>query len=248
MATLLGTKQKDTFQTLLKLVTTGLTSSYKNVESGDGTASALDISTNGVRVKKLEFSQTPATATAGSVNVIVNETGEAKQATIYNFGRSQKDPFVGYWQFTDSTAPYSVTDNSSALILNDASSIESVPPSDITTGVAYDDTTSTYCLGVGAGDAFRLVVELNITPDSGWSASDWVEIGLETDGGSTINRYEKTLFMPKGASVAHGICETFDFIVDADVEANGARIRINPKGSNITINSCITTLFRTVKA
>lgn len=61
MATLSGNKIKDTYTSLLKLDSNGVTSTVKAIEDGAGTTSALALSTNEVQVEKLSFSTTPVT-------------------------------------------------------------------------------------------------------------------------------------------------------------------------------------------
>lgn len=64
MATLSGNKVKDTYTSLLKLASNGVTSSLKTVEDGAGTDSALKISTTEVEVAALGFSTAPTTDNA----------------------------------------------------------------------------------------------------------------------------------------------------------------------------------------
>ena len=62
MATLSGNKVKDTYTSLLKLDSNGVTSSLKVVEDGAGTDSALKLSTDTVEVNgTLSFTSAPAT-------------------------------------------------------------------------------------------------------------------------------------------------------------------------------------------
>ena len=82
MATLSGNKVKDTYQSLLKLESNGLTSSLKAVEDGTGVGSALKLSTDTVEVKgTLSFTTAPSTDSSeltallvdGSNNVVKRE-------------------------------------------------------------------------------------------------------------------------------------------------------------------------------
>ena len=82
MATLSGNKVKDTYTSLLKLDSNGVTSSLKTVEDGAGTDSALKLSTDTVSVDgTLSFTSAPATDSAeltallvdGSNNVVKRE-------------------------------------------------------------------------------------------------------------------------------------------------------------------------------
>jgi len=70
MATLSGNKIKDTFTTLLKLETSGLTSSEKIIEDGAGVDSALKLSTDFVVASKLKVTSPVASATEATALVI----------------------------------------------------------------------------------------------------------------------------------------------------------------------------------
>lgn len=61
MATLSGNKIKDTYTSLLKLDSNGVTTTVKTVEDGSGSATALGVSTTEVQVDKLSFSSAPTT-------------------------------------------------------------------------------------------------------------------------------------------------------------------------------------------
>ena len=82
MATLSGNKVKDTYSSLLKLETNGLSSSLKTIEDGAGVDSALKLSTDTVSVDgTLSFTSAPATSSSeltallvdGSNNVVKRE-------------------------------------------------------------------------------------------------------------------------------------------------------------------------------
>ena len=82
MATLSGNKVKDTYTSLLKLASNGVTSSLKVVEDGAGTDSALKLSTDTVEVNgTLSFTSAPTTNSSeltallvdGSNNVVKRE-------------------------------------------------------------------------------------------------------------------------------------------------------------------------------
>lgn len=85
MATLSGNKVKDTYSSLLKLDTNGLTSSLKVVEDGAGVDSAIKLSTDTLEVDgTLSFTTAPATDSAeltallvdGSNNVVKRELND----------------------------------------------------------------------------------------------------------------------------------------------------------------------------
>ncbi len=64
MATLTGSKVKDTYQSLLKLETGSASTTYKTVEDGQGNDTGLKISTNGVEVEALKFTTDPSTTSS----------------------------------------------------------------------------------------------------------------------------------------------------------------------------------------
>ena len=64
MATLTGTKVKDTYQSLIKLESGTLSSTYKTVEDGNGNDSGLKISTSGVEVGALKFTSDPSSSSS----------------------------------------------------------------------------------------------------------------------------------------------------------------------------------------
>ena len=82
MATLSGNKVKDTYTSLLKLDTNGITSTLKTIEDGAGVDSALKLSTDTVEVDgTLSFTAAPATNSSeltalmvdGNNNVVIRE-------------------------------------------------------------------------------------------------------------------------------------------------------------------------------
>lgn len=80
MATLTNTKVKDTYPLLLK-VTSGLSSTLVNIEDGDGTSSALSLSTSTVGVDELSFTTAPSTSATATEALFV-ENGVAVSKTL----------------------------------------------------------------------------------------------------------------------------------------------------------------------
>lgn len=62
MATLSGNKVKDTYESLLKLESNGVTTTLKTVEDGAGVDSALKLATDKVEVAALAFATAPSTS------------------------------------------------------------------------------------------------------------------------------------------------------------------------------------------
>ena len=81
MATLSGNKVKDTYESLLKLESNGVTTTLKTVEDGAGVDSALKLATDKVEVAALSFAAAPETGSSeltallidGSNNVVKRE-------------------------------------------------------------------------------------------------------------------------------------------------------------------------------
>jgi len=74
MATLSGNKVKDTYSSLLKLESNGLTTTLKTVEDGAGTDSALKLSTDTVEVNgTLSFTTAPTTTSSELTGLFIDE-------------------------------------------------------------------------------------------------------------------------------------------------------------------------------
>lgn len=83
MATLSGQKIKDAFASLLKLNSNTATTSLKNVESGDGVATALQLATGKVGVNgTLEFPTVPATGTTETSALLLNGSNQVVKRTL----------------------------------------------------------------------------------------------------------------------------------------------------------------------
>lgn len=83
MATLSGQKVKDAFASLLKLSTNTATSTLKNVESGDGVTTALQIGTTKVGVNGvLEFPTVPTTGSTETDALFLNASNQVVKRTL----------------------------------------------------------------------------------------------------------------------------------------------------------------------
>ena len=83
MATLSGQKVKDAFASLLKLSSNTATTTLKNVESGDGVATALQIGTTKVGVNgTLEFPTVPATGSTELEVLLLNASNQVIKRTL----------------------------------------------------------------------------------------------------------------------------------------------------------------------
>lgn len=80
MATLTGTKVKDTYQSLIKLESGTLSSTYKTVEDGSGNDSGLKISTSGVEVGALKFTSDPSSSSSELTALVYD--GSTKEVKV----------------------------------------------------------------------------------------------------------------------------------------------------------------------
>jgi len=127
MATLSGSKVKETFAALLKLETNDVTSTLKTVEDGAGNNTALKLSTDLVGVAGLAFTSSPSISPSettamfldGSNNVVVRELGAGAFAAANT--STQPEVYVqrienGYSVTTSSSTPTMATvDNTNNL-------------------------------------------------------------------------------------------------------------------------------------
>ena len=118
MATLSGQKVKDAFASLLKLSTNTATTTLKNVESGDGVATALQIGTTKVGVNGvLEFPTVPATGSTETSALFLNASNQVVKRTL------NAAAFSG-GAVTTATLPLAIT--SSTVRLDNPSSISDI--------------------------------------------------------------------------------------------------------------------------
>lgn len=137
MATLSGNKVKDTYESLLKLESNGVTSTLKTVEDGAGVDSALKLATDKVEVAALAFTAAPTTdgseLTAllvdGSNNVVKRELDSsafsAPAGDTFANPMFILRPSTGYTLTTSAATPTQAgvnnNGNSSSHLLNDSS-------------------------------------------------------------------------------------------------------------------------------
>lgn len=84
MATLSGNKVKDTYTSLLKLESNGVTSTLKTVEDGAGVDSALKISTDKIEVDALKFETTPTASASELTALLVDANGDVVSRDLHS--------------------------------------------------------------------------------------------------------------------------------------------------------------------
>lgn len=118
MATLSGQKVKDAFASLLKLSSNTATTTLKNVESGDGVATALQIGTTKVGVNGiLEFPTVPASGSTETTALLLNAQNQVVR-------RSLNSAAFSGGAVTSATAPLAIT--SSNVRLDNPSTINDI--------------------------------------------------------------------------------------------------------------------------
>ncbi len=118
MATLSGQKVKDAFASLVKLATNTATTTLKNVESGDGVATALQLATNKVGINgTLEFPTVPAAGTTETTALLLNASNQVVRRTL------NAAAFSG-GAVTSATLPLAIT--SSTVRLDNPASISDI--------------------------------------------------------------------------------------------------------------------------
>jgi hypothetical protein len=137
MATLSGQKVKDAFASLLKLSSNTATTTLKNVESGDGVATALQVGTTKVGVNGvLEFPTVPATGSTELDALFLNASNQVVKRTL-NTGA-----FTG-GAVTTATAPLRVS--ASNMTLDNPSVLSDIgTPASGDRFLIYDVSTTTW--------------------------------------------------------------------------------------------------------
>lgn len=148
MATLSGNKVKDTYSSLLKLETNGVTSTLKTVEDGAGTDSALKLSTDTVQVDALKFTTAPTESTTELTALLVDSNNNVVSRDLDSSAFSAPGstfanpmfvlrPSTGYTLTTSAATPTQAgvnnNSNSSSHLLNDSSNAH-LQTSSTTTG------------------------------------------------------------------------------------------------------------------
>jgi hypothetical protein len=148
MATLSGNKVKDTYESLLKLESNGVTTTLKTVEDGAGVDSALKLATDKVEVAALSFAAAPETGSSeltallidGSNNVVKRELDSSAftgSTQVFANPMFILRPNGSYSLTTTPTTPTQAgvnnNSNSSSHLLNDSSNAH-LQTSSTTTG------------------------------------------------------------------------------------------------------------------
>jgi hypothetical protein len=191
MATLSGNKVKDTYSSLLKLESNGVTSTLKTVEDGAGTDSALKLSTDTVEVNgTLSFTTAPTTSSDELTGLFIDGSNNIVKRDLDSSAfSSSTQVFANPMFILRPNASYTLTDtaatptqagvnnngNSSSHLLNDSSNVH-LQTSSTTTGAVTVETAGlvrldvNFMLEVTSGNT-DVIVDVNEKPSGGSAAT-----------------------------------------------------------------------------
>ena len=249
MATLSGNKVKDTYTSLLKLESNGVTSTLKTVEDGAGVDSALKLSTDTVEVNgTLSFTTAPSTdsseATAllldASNDIVKRELGTAafiatpsifKNISVQGQSDVVADAVDDTLTIVGGTGITVTTDAStdSVTFANDSLAFKSVAVTGSDTIVA-DDIADTITFTAGSG--------ISLTGDS---STDTITIAA-TGGGSGASVAFKTITVSGQTDVVADAAD--DTLTLA--AGNGMTITTAAASDTVTFTADVQNAFKTI--
>lgn len=206
MATLSGNKVKDTYQSLLKLESNGVTSSLKTVEDGSGVDSALKLSTDTVEVNgTLSFTTAPSTDSSELTALLVDGSNNVVKREL----------------------------DSSAFTAGATNSFETISVSGQTNVVA-DSSTDTLTLAEGTGiDITTNAATDTITIANSSSAFKTISVSGQSD--VVADAVEDTLTLAAGTGITITTAASTDTITIASSSGTGTPIMVVRPSSNYTL-------------
>jgi hypothetical protein len=241
-----GQPSRTDYPRLLTIAVPPINTSAKRVQDGSGNNSGLLLKQDAISVDRLEFNTTPVTATVGTVQVLVNESNQARQTTIYQFGQSTKDPYNGFWEFSGTTT-VTATPATGVVVENIGNvQVTAYAPTDLSLTDVYDIATNVYMEDRDIGDAFYITVEMSAVTASGWTSStDFLEIGINTSGGANPEKFIQRYSLRSGDTSK--ITYSLGYYVTSDIRTNGFTICALANGDSVDISNVSTFLERTIK-
>lgn len=178
MATLSGNKVKDTYESLLKLESNGVTSTLKTVEDGAGVDSALKLATDKVEVAALSFTTAPTTDGSELTALLVDGSNNVVKRELDSsaFSASSAQTFANPMFILRPNGSYSLTttpttptqagvnnnSNSSSHLLNDSSNAH-LQTSSTTTGAVTIEAAGLVRIDVNFMFEVSAVSNTNVT-------------------------------------------------------------------------------------
>lgn len=206
MATLSGNKVKDTYTSLLKLESNGVTSSLKTVEDGSGVDSALKLSTDTVEVNgTLSFTTAPTTDSSELTALLVDGSNNVVKREL----------------------------DSSAFTAGATNSFETISVSGQTNVVA-DSSTDTLTLAEGTGiDITTNAATDTITIANSSSAFKTISVSGQSD--VVADAVEDTLTLAAGSGITITTAASTDTITIASSSGTGAPIMVVRPDANYAL-------------
>jgi hypothetical protein len=134
-------------------------------------------------------------------------------------------------------------------VVNNAATatVDYAPTEDLTAiSDVYDSGAGTWLAAVDVGTGFRMTMNFELAPASGFT--QYVEIGLDTDADGTPDLMQTTVYHPQGTSTSGYHTVSFDYFVDDNITANGFQIYARAGGASVTFQNVRMVLTRTMKA
>lgn len=208
MATLSGNKVKDTYQSLLKLESNGVTSSLKAIEDGAGVDTALKLSTDTVEVNgTLSFTNAPTTDSSELTALLVDASNNVVKREL----------------------------DSSAFAAGAVNSFETISVSGQTDVVA-DSSTDTLTLAGGTGiDITTNAATDTITIAN--SAYGFKTISVSGQSNVVADAVEDTLTLAAGTGITITTAASTDTITIASSSGTGAPIMAIRPSAAYTLTS-----------
>jgi len=189
MATLSGNKVKDTYSSLLKLESNGVTTTLKTVEDGAGTDSALKLSTDTVEVNgTLSFTTAPTTSSDELTGLFLDSNNNIVKRDLHSsaFSAASSQVFANPMFILRPSASYTLTTSAatpSQAGLNNGSNSHSHLVNDSNNDHLQTSSTTTGAVTVEAEGLVRIDVNFMLEVTSS-NTDIIVDVTEKPSGGS----------------------------------------------------------------
>ena len=197
MATLSGNKVKDTYESLLKLESNGVTTTLKTVEDGAGVDSALKLATDKVEVAALSFASAPETGSSELTALLVDGSNNVVKRELHSSAFSA--PTSGVFEETfigTNTSAHNLANANDSDIVAFSSPTNTVDSTSFHFGnspakLELDSTNGEYIENISS-ESFPVFVDLSATTEvtsanskitytlQKWNGTSWINIKAAT--------------------------------------------------------------------
>lgn len=233
MATLTGSKPKDTYQSLLKLSSGQASTTIKNVEDGVGNATALSVGTTAVEVTSLLITNTPTISSTETTVLVYDDTDNTVK--VRELGSSS-------FEQVNSFTTIAVTGQSSLVADSPSDQLGIIPGAGvvITTNASTDTMTiAQESLGQAmyARTSASQVVTSSATPLTYYAVNNSNDDASYSFGsGFTLGTSNTRILVSQDGAVRVGVnlqatCESAGSVLTVALKINGATIRTHKTGA-----------------